>query len=206
MDDVKNDGPVKERLFYAGTFLFAEKGFDGVSVRQICQHANTSINMIHHYYGSKQGLLDAITASFAENVFAFPIRLLEKEVKSKEDFITRMELFFEETLNALIEQRQLLRVIFRNEIDTTAMTNLMQKFVLFLENAQEKGYVQGGIEPNLMSGFLMDRLANQVLYAPQIAKNSAYDIVGNAEYRAQWARSNLNLFLYGIVSPPAPEN
>lgn len=192
---------VKDQLFHSGTFLFAEKGFDGVSVREICKHAGTSMNMIHHYFGSKEGLFDAIVASFTDNVFAFPLRLLEKELNSREEFITRFELLFEEMLTALIAHRNVLHVIKRHEIESPAMVKLFQKFVEFLTNAQNKGYMQSDIEPELISGFLMDRLATQVLFATQIAKSSGCDIVGDPAYRARWARSNLNLFLYGMVSP-----
>ena len=198
---VKKNEPVKDRLFHAGTVLFAEKGFDSVSVREICKQAGTSINMIHHYFGNKEGLFEAIVASFTEKVFAFPLRLLEKEVKTKEEFVTRFELFFEEMLTALIEQRMLLQVIKRHEVDATAMTELNEKFVRFLSISQHKGFMQKTIEPEMISGFLMERLATQVLYAPQIAKYSQYDIIGNPEYRARWTRSNLSLFLHGMVSP-----
>ncbi|MEX0299312.1 MAG: TetR/AcrR family transcriptional regulator [Kordiimonas sp.] len=200
MSALENRQPVKERLFQTGTILFAEKGFDGVSVREICKHAGTSMNMIHHYFGNKEGLFDAIVASFTEKVFAFPLRLLEKEVQTKDEFVTLVELFFEETLTALIDQRHILQVITRHEVEASAMSELIQNFVKFLKITQEKGFVQAGIEPELMSGFIMDRLATQVLYAPQIAKYSNYDLIGDPDYRARWTRSNLNLFLYGLVS------
>ena len=194
----KNE-PVKDRLFKSATLLFAEKGFDSVSVREICKHAGTSMNMIHHYFDSKEGLFNAIVASFTEKVFAFPLRLLEKNVATKEEFVTRFELFFEELLTALIEQRSVLHVIKRHDVEASAMTELYQKFVVFLKNSQEKGFMQSHIEPELISGFVMERLATQVLYTAQFASQSDYDIVENADYRAKWTRSNLNLFLYGLV-------
>jgi AcrR family transcriptional regulator len=69
----------KSRILASGAELMAEKGFSGVSVREICAHADTSMNMLHHYFGSKQGLLDAIVAKFSSGVFALPMRLLDKE-------------------------------------------------------------------------------------------------------------------------------
>lgn len=189
----------KERLFTAGAELFAEKGFDSVSVREICKAAGTSMNMIHHYYDNKQGLLDAIVDTFAENVFAFPIRLLSKDVQNEAEFISRLELFFEETLNALIENRLPLLVVQKHQTKSTAMSNLLGKFVQFVAKAQNNGFVQTDIEPELMSGFLMDRLATQVLYAPLIAEYSGYDLIGDPDYRARWVQSNLKLFLYGLV-------
>jgi len=40
--------------------LFAEKGFDGTSVRDIAQLANVNLAMISYYFGSKEKLLEAL--------------------------------------------------------------------------------------------------------------------------------------------------
>ena len=189
---------VKDRLFIAGAQLFAGKGFDSVSVREICKAADTSMNMIHHYFGSKEGLYDAIVATFTEKVFAYPVRLLDKEVRSKEEFITRTELFVEETLNALIDQRLVLHIVMRHEIEPTAFVSLLQKFVAFLKAAQVKGYVRSSIDPEMISGFVMDRLGNQVLFAQQIKGGSGYDIIDDTDYRSRWVKANIDLFLFGL--------
>lgn len=39
--------------------LFSSKGMDGASVRDIAKGANVSLAMVHHYFGSKQGLYEA---------------------------------------------------------------------------------------------------------------------------------------------------
>lgn len=191
---------VKDRIFTAATRLFAEKGFDSVSVREICKQAETSMNMVHHYFGSKGELFDAIIATFTEKVFAVPVRLLEKDIKSKDEFATVMELFFEETLMALIGQRRVMKVIMRHDVDAPAMSHLLQKFVHFLTRSQASGFVQREFDANLVSGFVMDRLSTQVLYAEQIKKGSGNDLISDADYRKRWAQSNINLFLYGLVA------
>ena len=40
--------------------LFAEKGFDGTSIRDIAKEANINIAMVSYYFGSKEQLLEAI--------------------------------------------------------------------------------------------------------------------------------------------------
>jgi AcrR family transcriptional regulator len=40
--------------------LFAEKGFDGTSVRDIAQEAGINIAMISYYFGSKEKLMEAL--------------------------------------------------------------------------------------------------------------------------------------------------
>ena len=61
----------KEKLLAAATRLFAEKGFAGVSIRQLAEAAGVNSATISYYYGGKEGLYEAVLATQYE-------RLLEK--------------------------------------------------------------------------------------------------------------------------------
>jgi len=50
----------KDELFDAALSLFAEKGFQGTSIRDLAGACNTSISNLYHHFGSKEGLLVAI--------------------------------------------------------------------------------------------------------------------------------------------------
>ena len=79
-----NQPPTRERLLTSGAELIADNGFNGVSVREICVHAETTVNMIHHFFGSKQGLLDAIVEQFSVGVFAVPMRFLDLMTRAQD--------------------------------------------------------------------------------------------------------------------------
>ena len=61
-----NAEQTRQRILDAGARLFAQGGFEGVSVRQIARGANVSLGMIRHYFGSKDGLYRACIASAFE--------------------------------------------------------------------------------------------------------------------------------------------
>ena len=190
----------RDRLLTSGALLIAEKGFDGVSVREICSHAETSINMIHHYFGSKQGLLDAIVDQFSSGVFAVPMRVIDQAARSKEDFVTRIELLFESTLDAYIEHRSVLLVVMREQADPAALPEYMAGVTSFLEQAKQSGFVRAEIDPAMIAGFFLDRILNQVQLAPWIKRNYGTDILSDVEYKRQWCRSNLDVFLNGLAT------
>lgn len=190
----------RDRLLDAGADLIAAKGFDGVSVREICRQAGTSINMVHHYFGSKQGLLDAIVEQFSSGVFEIPMRLLDKEPRSKADFVSRLELLFETTLDAYIAHRAVLMVVVREQADPEALPEYMARFAGFLSAAQEKGFVRPEVDAELITGFLLDRILNQVQLAPWIRRNYGTDLLTDADYKRSWCESNLNVFLNGVVA------
>ena len=50
----------REKLIMSAIGLFAEYGYDKVSIRQIAADAGANSSMISYYFGSKQGLYEAI--------------------------------------------------------------------------------------------------------------------------------------------------
>lgn len=69
--------------------LFAEKGFDGTSVRDISKEANTNIAMVSYYFGSKDKMLEALVL-FRTDDLAIQIENLLKETLSPLDKIGRL--------------------------------------------------------------------------------------------------------------------
>ena len=192
--------PPRDRLLMSGAHLMAERGFEGVSVREICTDAGTSNNMVHHYFGSKQGLLDAIVDEFSSEVFAIPMRLLDKEPKSKEEFLSILGLLFETTLEAYIEHRSVMMVVVREQADPEALPEYMGSVAAFLEQAKAKGFVRKAVDTDMITGIFLDRILNQVQFAPWIKRNYGTDLLSDPEYRQQWCESNLDVLLNGIVT------
>ncbi len=54
----------RQRLIQSALALFADRGFDGVSVRDIVTAADVSVGLISHHFGSKDGLREAVDAYF----------------------------------------------------------------------------------------------------------------------------------------------
>lgn len=190
----------KERLLESGAKLFAEKGFAGVSVRKICADANTSTNMIHHFFGSKRGLLSAIAEQLNVKIFAIPIRLFQTMPASTEEFASRMQLLFETTLEAYIEHRALLMVVVREETDTQGVLDYSKAFAEFLERAKREGFVREQLDSEMTTGAIIDRILNQVSFAPWVKRVYDVDIISDGDYRQRWCKSNIDLFLNGIAT------
>lgn len=194
------DAPTRDRLLASGATLFGEKGYDGVSVREICKHASTSMNMIHHYFGSKEGLLNSIVDQFASDIFVVPMRLLENAPRSKDDFHSRLEMLLETTLEAYIEQREVLVVVIREQANLSALTEYMQRFAAFIEQSKKKGFVRDEVDSEMITGAMLDRVLNQVLFAPWIETSFGIDVSRDAEYKRRWCRANLDLFMHGFAT------
>jgi TetR/AcrR family transcriptional regulator, regulator of cefoperazone and chloramphenicol sensitivity len=54
----------RDRLIKVTMGLFADRGFDGVTVRDIASAAGVSVGLINHHFGSKEGLREAVDRYF----------------------------------------------------------------------------------------------------------------------------------------------
>lgn len=79
--DVENS---QQRIFASAERLFAERGFDGVSVRDIANDAGVNGAMIGYYFGSKQGLLSEVYSSHCRVLNQERLRLLKEFSQMKQ--------------------------------------------------------------------------------------------------------------------------
>ncbi|MBT5855791.1 TetR/AcrR family transcriptional regulator [bacterium] len=189
----------KASLIESAVELIAIKGFDGVSVREICEHAGTSMNMIHHYFENKEGLLQAVLKKFNSELLTVPFRALQKPVETKQDFETRLLQYFEDTLDAFVENRYLLRISCAQNKNLDAIAENQRGFVAFIELAKTKKFVRASLDIEMISGLLMDRLVSQANNADTIKAFSGCDIVNDLTYRNRWCKANIDLFLNGAL-------
>lgn len=81
------DLDTRGRIIKAAIHLFAERGFHGVSVKEISQVAGTNTALLFYYFKSKKELYDAIYRDAQQNIFT----ALEKALEGKADAIARLE-------------------------------------------------------------------------------------------------------------------
>lgn len=80
LDPTKSEGRAaggKDRLLLVAMHLFAERGFDGVTVRDISSAAGVSVGLINHHFRSKDGLRQAVDDYFIGRMGAAIERAIE---------------------------------------------------------------------------------------------------------------------------------
>ena len=193
-----DDHSIKQRLIAAGKTLFADKGFAGASVRDICKQAGASATMIHHYFGSKQGLFDAIVDEFGSTTFDVPLRLIAKPAQNREEFRLRLEMFITETFQALKSQAPVFRILARENQPFLAMTRFHTGLGAYLAEAQKAGLVAPELRTDLVTGIVLDRLGGQILYAAMAADDTP-NVLSDADYADAWLAANTHVLIHGLA-------
>jgi TetR/AcrR family transcriptional regulator len=124
------DNDCRSALIAVATPLFAEKGFNGVSVRELAAAAGVNISMISYYFGGKEGLYAAVL----NEQFATLKRVAE--IKNMEtDSLRKFELYVRATVARYRKNPYLLRFY------TSELTNPTPCFETIVKPAI-KGVVQ----------------------------------------------------------------
>ncbi len=93
--------------------VFAEKGFDSASVRDIAQRAEVNVAMISYYFGSKEKLLEAIfmnNTQFMKNKIAAIIHS-----KAHGPF-EKLDQLIETYVSVIVENRDFHRLMMREQV------------------------------------------------------------------------------------------
>lgn len=93
ISSTENPTGTKLALIVAASALFAEKGFELVSVREITGMAGANVASVKYHFGSREGLIDAVVASMATPVNEERLRRLD-DLKDR-NVRTLLAAFFE---------------------------------------------------------------------------------------------------------------
>lgn len=117
--DIKTDpNSTRNRLIMTAVRVFAEKGYEGASTREICEQAGVNISSIRYYFGDKAGLY---RASFHGSMGDSPCNV-NVETLIKLSLPEALKFFFKEFLDPLKrgeEVRLVMKLHFREMIEPT---------------------------------------------------------------------------------------
>lgn len=143
------------KVLDAAAELFATKGFEATSVRDIAAATGMTMSNIYYYYQSKEGLLVAVLEKFWRHMYEGLHGVIESDLPPLERFRllvkTHLRLVLEEYRNrakiAVVEER--LRV--SKQLHREALDMYRKE----LENLQSFGYIDKGQNVTLVAFYIL---------------------------------------------------
>lgn len=86
----------RERLLRAAMEVFAQKGFEAATVREICQRAGANVAAVHYYFGDKRRLYAAIFDAVFDLLRARRTAFLPADAPAQERLRVYIRALFEE--------------------------------------------------------------------------------------------------------------
>lgn len=84
----------KNTIFRVAARLFSEKGYNGVSMREISEKCNVSKPTIYYYFGSKEGIYKELLETGVEHVFTTLESIAARPIPVKQRLVLLFKQFF----------------------------------------------------------------------------------------------------------------
>ncbi len=195
------------RILSTATHLFAAHGYDGTSTKDICEGAGANIAALHYHYGSKENLYHRIIEQFATERLDFARKTLQPP-QNIDDFKVRLEIFLRQTLETMIKQNDIVRLIQRDVEMSDAKSKKMylntllkhaEKLWEFFDLAIQKGIVATDVKSSFAATFLMSNIIHQTRNDKLVKEFSGHSL-SDEKYRNDWVRQTLRIFIDGIIA------
>ena len=184
--------------------LFAARGYDATSTKEICETAETNIASLHYHYKTKENLYRTIIQRFGELSLESAVRALQAP-KTAAEVGVRLEIYLSEVLETCLANPDIFKIVQR-EIESPSIDgeDLFRGTLLkshealskFLHQAGEKGFISKEIEAPMAAGALWAQIGS-IIRNDSINKKYFKASIHETKYRAKWLQQTLHLFLKG---------
>jgi AcrR family transcriptional regulator len=143
LKSIFNDKQIQ--ILEVAELLFAEKGFDGTSIRNIAKEAKINIAMVSYYFGSKERLLESLIVYRTSDLKNQLDHLLLEEIEPIDKINKLIELY----INRINTNRGIYRIIHfeftskKREQNLHAFSELKKGNLKSLEAIIEEGQKKG---------------------------------------------------------------
>lgn len=139
----------KTHIMEVAIELFAEKGFEGTSIRDLATKADVNVAMINYYFGSKEKLFECMVKQKA----AYTKDILEEIVNNEHlSEIEKIDRIIDSYVSRLFSNRKFHRVIHQElmlnerEVLQDTIVNLLFPNSLLLRNVIDAGVKKGAFK------------------------------------------------------------
>jgi AcrR family transcriptional regulator len=206
----KHPEDTRERLIETSTVLFAQKGFDGVSVKELADGAGVNVSLISYHFGGKENLYRACLEQFGKARLEVAERVLQAP-ETVDELRFRFKMFLEEIFSAHVEKACAAQIIHREcemelpvaqEIFKNTFLKIWGTVVSFFEAAQKNGVIRRELDPMIVAAQVMGG-ALHIARSDKITSKFFGKSINDPAYRTQVIDHLIQCSIFGIASPSA---
>lgn len=169
-EDQKVEQTAKHDILNAARTLFAKKGYEAVSVREIAKESGQNISMISYYFGSKEGLYKQILSDHMQKVGGevrkifqgsstkeMTAKLFRLELKSLVSVIVEMKCGNTEMIS-IMQRERVNGLPFARELHEQTIDPIAKQVINVFKQAQKKKIIRSGFDIGAFLGILFESI------------------------------------------------
>ena len=181
--------------------LFASRGFDGTSVRDISEEAGINIAMISYYFGSKEKLMEAI---FEVKIGKVQVRVEELLKDKTMSPIQKINILIEEHIERVMKSQQFYRIMICEQVGNTnrAITDKIKQLKLknaeliseLIKEGQKQGVFKRKVDVVLMLNTMIGTVWQAIISKEHYREFVNAKVLTDEEYELQ-LKKRLNVHI-----------
>ena len=161
---------VREALLGAARKMFARKGLNGTSIRDIANEAQVNSSMISYYFDGKENLYRECLKEIGQTHFKFTEQILQPP-SSRADFGLRLKLFAENLLTLFLEDRDSGLIIIREydrlnspaeDIFKQGFLDVFDQIIHFFKASQKAKVIPKHQDPFVLASLFFGAFSSQM--------------------------------------------
>lgn len=197
---------VRQELLSSGRRLFAAKGYDGMTLKDLAQATGHNAALVNYYFKSKEGLFrECVMPLFGSETSESGFVL--RGPKGRQDLITRFELFVERFIEVHLREQDIC-IILQRDLHTEVVKQLFKQHVhslhaqllAFFKAAQKKRLVREDVEICLLAKMIISSLFH-LISLERFREELDEPTFLNEKKRAATVNQIACLFLNGFIAP-----
>lgn len=201
----KETDTTKDLILKEARKHFCEKGFDGASVREICDGADANVSAIKYHFGDKVGLYRECFKVYGESRLHSVSKILTK-ANSIEELKLRIKLFCEDFIKEGLENMHTTKMICREieaknplieDIFEETFLKIYVTLVDMFEDAKKKKLIRNDLETTIIASIFFHNLTMS-LRMDHVGEKYFNKTLTNAEYAQTYINNILAILFDGL--------
>lgn len=198
----------RDALLRAAKRVFAQKGYEGATVKDLADEAHVNVSLVSYHFGGKEGLYRTCLEGFGLERVEAAERVLNAP-KSKDDLELRLRLFGDDFLAIHLRDPDTCRMIHRgmetlDPISSEAVKGvfyrIFEALLNFVDSAKKNGLLKADIDIEIATGLLFGSLMHMIRSQP-IARLLGKRTYDDPAYRARLIEQWVETFTRGNFAP-----